>query len=198
MSPLPRTLETSLDRPPGVGPQPFGRLPATLGPDRSLLTYYALQSLLFGPFFFFALIPLYFRFRSMRYEVDEEGITMRWGVLFRREISLTYVRIQDIHLSSNVVQRWLGLASIQIQTASGSASAEMTVEGLKQYEAVRDFFYTRMRGASDIAEDRSMPAEAALSPAMMDELTLALREISTEVRLLREAISQSAVESSDA
>jgi putative membrane protein len=46
---------------------------------------------------------------------------MRWGILFRREISLTYARIQDIQLSSNLVERWLGLAKIQLQTASGSS-----------------------------------------------------------------------------
>src|SRR5690606_12022170 len=83
--------------------------PATLSPDENLLKYYVLTSLLFGPFFVFALIPLYFRYRTLRYQIDEEGITMRWGILFHREISLTYARIQDIHLSSNVVERWLGL-----------------------------------------------------------------------------------------
>jgi membrane protein YdbS with pleckstrin-like domain len=196
---LPAALEPPSDQPIGAATQPFGELPATLGPDRSLLTYYALQSLLFGPFFFFALIPLYFRFRSMRYEVDEEGITMSWGVLFRREISLTFARIQDIHLSSNVVQRWLGLASIQIQTASGSATAEMTVEGLPQYEAVRDFFYARMRGANKPAPTNlPAPADVSLSPAVMDELTDTLREIAMEVRLLRQAVRPSTAENSDA
>jgi hypothetical protein len=196
---LTAALEQTSDQPIAAELQPFGALPATLGPDRSLLTYYTLQSLLFGPFFFFALIPLYFRFRSMRYEVDEEGITMSWGVLFRREISLTFGRIQDIHLSSNVVQRWLGLASIQIQTASGSATAEMTVEGLPQYEAVRDFFYARMRGASKAAPPNlPAPADLALSPAVMDELTDTLREIAMEVRLLRQAVRPPAVENSDA
>jgi putative membrane protein len=85
-------------------------------------------------------------YRSLRYEVDAEGITMRWGVLFRREVSLTYARIQDIHLSSNVVERWLGLARVQLQTASGSASAEMTIEGIRDVDAMRDFLYSRMRG----------------------------------------------------
>jgi membrane protein YdbS with pleckstrin-like domain len=170
--------------------QPFGTLPATVGPERSLFRYYVLQSLLFGPFFLFALVPLYFRYHTMRYEVDEEGITMRWGVLFRREISLTYARIQDIHLSSNVVERWLGLAKIQIQTASGSASAEMTVEGLSNFEAVRDFFYTRMRGARDLPT-RSDAGDAghALAPAALDELATTLREISAEVRTLRETLT---------
>jgi len=183
------TLNAPVPTVPIVGQSPFGPLPATVAPESSLLKYYVLQSLLLGPFFLFALIPRYFRYHSMRYEVDDEGITMRWGVLFRREISLTYARIQDIHLSSNFVERWLGLASIQIQTASGSSTAEMTVEGLPQYEAVRDFFYTRMRGARDhSAVSPASSSPGTLSEDTMEELTLALRGIADEVRALREAL----------
>jgi putative membrane protein len=161
-------------------------LPATLRPSPSLLTYYGLSSLLLGPFFFVALIPLYFRYSTMQYQVEEEGITMRWGILFRREVSLTYARIQDIHLSSNVLERWLGLARVQVQTASGSSSAEMTVEGLPQYEAIRDFLYSRMRGARDRASVAAPAGEAA--PEALGELTGILREIASEVRALRTAL----------
>jgi len=116
-------------------------------PHQRLLRYYMLVSLLAGPLFFVVLIPLYFRYHSMRYVFDGEGVTMRWGVLFRREISLAYARLQDIHLTSNVVERWLGLAKVQLQTASGSAKAEMTIEGLPEFESVRDFLYQKMRGS---------------------------------------------------
>ena len=71
---------------------------------------------------------------------------MKVGILFRRETNLTYARIQDIHLRSGLLQRWLGLANVQIQTASGSAGPELVIEGFKEYEAIRDFLYTRMRG----------------------------------------------------
>jgi putative membrane protein len=118
-------------------------------PHSRLLIYYTLTSLLFGPFFPFAFLPFFFRYRTLRYEFDGEGVTMRWGILFRREISLTYARIQDIHLTSNVVERWLGLARIQIQTASGSAGAEMTIEGLRDFEMIRDGLYSRMRGVRE-------------------------------------------------
>ncbi len=117
-------------------------------PDRALFRYYLLTSLLLGPFFPILLVPLYFRYHTLHYRFDEEGVSMKWGILFRREISLTYARIQDIHLQSNIVERWLGLGRVQIQTASGSASAEMTIEGLHEYGLVRDFLYSRMRGAS--------------------------------------------------
>jgi uncharacterized membrane protein YdbT with pleckstrin-like domain len=134
---------------PGGAGHPLRRLPVTLEPDRNLLKYYMLTALLFGPALIFAAVPLWFRFRTLRYDVDEEGITMRWGILFRREVSLTYARIQDIQLTSNVVERWLGLARIQLQTASGSAMAEMTIEGRRDVDAIRDFLYSRMRGVQD-------------------------------------------------
>jgi putative membrane protein len=118
-------------------------------PDRSLWTYYLISSFLLGPLFFIPLLPLYFRFHTMQYAFDDEGISMKWGILFRREITLTYARIQDIHLVSNLIERWLGLARVQIQTASGSSNAEMTIEGVKEFELVRNFLYSKMRGVRE-------------------------------------------------
>ncbi len=171
-----------------AAPDPFPRLPVTLTPARSLFTYYALSSLFAGPFFFVPLIVLYFRYHTLRYEVEEEGITVRWGILFRREVSLTYARIQDIHLSSNLVERWLGLAKIQVQTASGSSSAEMTIEGMPQFEAIRNFLYSRMRGARDRAAVPAGAAAGELAAAPVEQLTEVLREIAAEVRALRTAL----------
>ncbi|MCI0539248.1 MAG: PH domain-containing protein, partial [Verrucomicrobiales bacterium] len=129
-------------------------------PSPKLLHYYVLKCLLAGPAFPIAFIPHYFKYHTLRYRFDGEGISMRWGILFRREIILNYSRIQDIHLSSNLIERWLGLAKIEIQTAAGSASAEMTIEGLREFEAVRDFLYAQMRGTNDSRKLATVPAAA--------------------------------------
>ena len=148
-------------------------------PDRSLLNYYILTSLLLGPFFFVLLVPLYFRYHTMRYHFDDEGISMKWGILFRREVNLTYARIQDIHLTSNFVERWLGLGRVQIQTASGSSSAEMTIEGVREFELVRDFLYTRMRGIGGVTHRKTGGATAAPVPADV------LADVANEMRTIR-------------
>lgn len=159
-------------------------------PHKNLLVYYALQSLVLGPFFFVLLLPRFFKYRSLRYHLEEEGIAAEWGVLFRREISLGYSRIQDIHLASNLLERWLGLARIQVQTASGSSEAEMTLEGLPDAAEVRDWIYSRMRGASrrapggDELVDRASGAGAAAS----DAVVAALREVAAELRRVRELL----------
>ena len=154
-------------------------------PSPELLKFYTLKSLLVGPFFFIPLTYLYFRYHTMRYQFDDEGISMRWGILFRREITLTYARIQDIHLTSNVVERWLRLARIQIQTASASASAEMTLEGLHEFEDIRDFLYSKMRGVR-----MAPPAAEQVSSGTDADVAAALREVAAELRAVAERLGQ--------
>lgn len=144
-------------------------------PSPTLWRYYLIRSLLFGPFFFVPLIFLWLRFRTLRYRFDEEGVAMRWGALFRREVALAYERIQDIHLVSNVIERRLGLARIKIQTASGSAKAEMTIEGVPEFEQLRDHLYARMQGQQQPGEtvsnrDRQVVAELGRATAELREI----------------------------
>jgi uncharacterized membrane protein YdbT with pleckstrin-like domain len=162
-------------------------------PSPALLKYYVLGSLVLGPLFFVALIPLYFRYHTMRYEFDEEGISMKWGILFRREITLTYARIQDIHLVSNFIERWLQLARIQIQTASASASAEMTIEGVHEFAMVRDYLYSKMRGVKGApTAPAATTATITSASAPESDLASALREVASELRAVREALEKRA------
>ena len=79
---------------------------------------------------------------------------MKVGILFRREINLTYARIQDIHLRSGIIQRWLGLANVEVQSAGGGGSdAHGTAssghvaefEGVDNAEVIRDLIVERLR-----------------------------------------------------
>lgn len=148
-------------------------------PAPVLLNYYFWSSIIWFPFFIFIMPPRYFRFRSMRYHIDAEGITMRWGILFRKEVTLAYSRIQDIHLTANFIERWLGLARIQIQTASGAASAEMVIEGILRFEELRDFLYGKMRGIRD--PEKKSPG---------DDLGEALRAVTVALEEVRGALHQ--------
>jgi uncharacterized membrane protein YdbT with pleckstrin-like domain len=141
-------------------------------PHPKLWTLYLVRGLLTGPALIIVLPVLWFRYHTLRYRFDEQGVHMRWGILFRREVNLTYRRIQDIHLRSGLLQRWLGLADVLVQTAAGSSTAEMTIEGLPQFEVLRDFLYQRMRGHDDDAHagDPSRPALSTTLHAIADEL----------------------------
>lgn len=156
-------------------------------PHPALWKYYLICAVLTGPGIVFTLPYLFFRYHTLRYRFDAEGIHMRVGILFRREVNLTYTRIQDIHLRSGILQRWLGLANLEIQTASGSATAELVIEGFKEFEAIRDFLYTRMRGY----QTRHAPSGAGLAVTRTDdqaEMVSLLISIRDELRRTRESL----------
>ena len=119
-------------------------------PDPRLFQYYLWCALLTVPLSPIVFIALWFRYSTLRFKFDDAGVAMSWGVFFKQEVYLTYRRIQDIHLTRNLLQRWMGLAKISLQTASGSSKAEMAIEGVLQAEELRDFLYSRMRGAKNV------------------------------------------------
>jgi putative membrane protein len=159
-------------------------------PSSRLLSYYIINSFLWGPLIIGILPYRLARYRTLRYRFDEQGISMSWGMLFRREIHLTYSRIQDIHLTRGILERYLGLARIQIQTASGKAGAEMTIEGLLQFEELRDFLYSRMRGLGQspavVSSDSALPEGQADGAAVaMADVAVALVEVTDALREVR-------------
>ena len=152
-------------------------------PRPSLFHYYIFTSLLTGPLTPIVLMPLWFRYITLRYRFDEDGVAMRWGILFRKEVYLTYRRIQDIHLDRNLLQRWMGLAKISLQTASGNSQAEMAIEGILEAEELRDFLYSRMRGArNEGGKDTS--AESTSSNDLSDRADGALVDIRDALQTL--------------
>ncbi|MBL0922271.1 MAG: PH domain-containing protein [Phycisphaerales bacterium] len=177
--PQPGTANPPDDRAPTFDPASIER------PEPELLTYYTLCAACTLIGFPFVFIPYWFKYLTLRYKLDDEGVSMTCGLLFKKEVHLTYRRIQDIHVSRNLFHRWLGLSAISIQTASGSAGAEMVIEGVANPEALRDFLYTKMRGArGDHDDDPSTPPLDA--PA--DETLALLHEIRDELRAARLAL----------
>lgn len=157
-------------------------------PAPALLKLYCIKSLLTGPFAIILLPLLFFRYYTLRYNFDNEGITMRWGILFRRQVHLTYARIQDIHLTSGILQRWFNLADVQIQTASGNASAEMVIEGLHEYEDIRNFIYGKMRGHKNRTRHAPVDTVSSAVDGNGYAADIVFKEILEEIRASRKAL----------
>ncbi len=126
-----------------------GRVAKITRPEPVLLLYYLLISLL-GVFAFPMLfVPLFFRYETLKYRFDDQGVFMSYGILFRREMQLTYARMQDIHLSQNLLERWLNIGTVTVQTAGSGEGGNLAIAGVKDFEAIRDYLYARMRGVRD-------------------------------------------------
>jgi putative membrane protein len=123
-------------------------------PDERLMTYYFIVAVCSLFAFPVTIVTLYLRYRTMRFRFDDEGVWRSQGLLWRREVNVAYRRIQDIQLTNGIIQRWLGLSTVSIQTAAGSATPEVTIEGVLEAEALRDYLYTKMRGVRDGSHGR--------------------------------------------
>ncbi len=161
-------------------------------PAPVLMNYYIVASLLTGPAFPIVILVFWFRYMSLRYRFDDEGVWMGVGVLFKKEVNLTYRRIQDIHVTRGIIQRWFGLATVSVQTASGSATAEMSIEGVLEAEQLRDFLYAKMRGARGLdeapvvkPEDAATAEGGGASPS--EQALVILRDIRDALREQRSA-----------
>lgn len=148
-------------------------------PSQSLLTYYLLISMFGGPLVLLLFPVNWIRFKTLRYELQDTGIRMSVGLLFRKEVIVAYRRIQDIHVSHNIIQRWLGISNVSIQTASGNSMPEIVVEGVQHPDQLRDWLYERMRGAKSGGNDLS---------ATIDQQTLDQQADSQEATLLLRGI----------
>ncbi len=151
-------------------------------PCSKLLTLYFIRSLAALIAFPFVFVPLLFKYISLRYKFDKEGVSASWGILFRKQVYLTYARIQDIHVSRGLIERWLSLGTVDIQTASGSAAAELSIVGLEEYKEIRDFLYSYMRGHRETLKTEEADAEMGSEALeLLCEIRDELKELHREI-----------------
>ncbi len=166
-------------------------------PSPKLLTYYLFTGLLTGPGLIIAIPALIIRYNTLRYRFEESGLRMQLGLFFRKEVVVAFRRIQDIHVNRNLIQRWLGIASVSVQTASGNAMPEIVLEGITDPDSVRDWLYERMRGAKGYTPHSTAPnaSDGQTVPPMLvhrddQEVTELLRGIRDNLALMAEKLTR--------
>lgn len=75
------------------------------------------------------------RYRHLRYRVDEHGITVRDGVFWRTESSVTRARIQHVDVYQGPLQRHYGVATLKLFTA-GTHFNKIELPGLAHADAL--------------------------------------------------------------
>ena len=81
----------------------------------------------------------------------------------------------------------MGIGRVEIQTASGSGSAELSLEGMEHYAAIRDYLYRHMRGTNrDVGA--ALPAAGASPGGADDEAVALLRAIRDDLVAVRHAL----------
>src|SRR4051794_13002173 len=75
------------------------------------------------------------RYRSWSYEEREDDLLVTRGVLVRRLSVVPYGRMQFLDVTAGPIDRWFGLATVQLHTAAATTDAR--IPGLTLVEAQR-------------------------------------------------------------
>lgn len=140
------------------------------------------------------------------YLFTDASLRVREGLWTVREISLGFTNVQQISVSQGPLERFFGIASIEVRTAGGGGSEHQAaggiagavaghlavLRGLEDAEALRDMLVHSVRAAragETTAEGRSQTgphsSAAPAPPAWTFGELSALREVAAEARLLR-------------
>lgn len=170
--------------------------PIQAGPSGSRYIAAALMALLMTAF----LVSAIFTFLQQRmnyelrwYVVTDRCLRVRSGILNVHEITTTFANIQEVRLSAGPLQKLLGLADVEVQSAgggSGKGSSDSHVarfEGVDNAPEIRDFILARLRHYRDSGlgeKDHSRPL------ATSEGSQAAAQAVLTEARALRATVAR--------
>lgn len=83
----------------------------------------------FAALFLLGLVHTLLRYRIWRFDVQEDALFLKRGVLTRVRTVVPYVRVQHVDTQRSPFERLVGLSSVVVYTA-GSRGADVTIPGL--------------------------------------------------------------------
>lgn len=147
--------------------------------------------------------------RTRTWELTDAGIMLRSGLVTSRQLQVPYEHIHTVNMSSNSVERVLGLMTLDLDTGAASSEGEATrIRGLQAgiAEALREELFRRKAAvlaeqgldartadadASAEADDEASPTAPAPSPDACYTLTTAQLVFAalTEARVVAQAVA---------
>jgi putative membrane protein len=92
---------------------------------------------------------------SFTYELAENELIIRYGILTRHTIVIPYVRIQNINSTRTIIERLLGLATLQIETAGTNVGAsEAYLPGITKKDLLIKEIMQRVEQAKENEEKK--------------------------------------------
>lgn len=147
--------------------------------------------------------------RTRTWELTDAGIMLRSGLVTSKQLQVPYEHIHTVNMSSNLVERVLGLMTLDLDTGAASSEGEATrIRGLQAgiAEALREELFRRKAAvladqgldartadadASAEADDEASPTAPAPSPDACYTLTTAQLVFAalTEARVVAQAVA---------
>ncbi len=106
---------------------------------------------------------IFLSWRVTTWQLTDKGLRLRRGVLFKRDLTIPYERINAINTHADVVYRLLGLVALKVETAADDTFSNMQVDGMKRADAelLRSEIFKRRQVA--LADDKQDLGESLVT-----------------------------------
>jgi membrane protein YdbS with pleckstrin-like domain len=145
---------------------------------------------------FVASIPITYFLQRLNYEmrwyiVTDRSLRIRSGVVWLREMTMTFANIQGIRVNANPIERLLGLANVEVRSAGGGGSDAdgarssghvAKFAGVDNAAVIRDLIVARLRVYRDSGLGEKTEAHEPL-------VLSAACEVLQETRALRNSLA---------
>jgi uncharacterized protein len=118
-------------------------------------------------------------FRALEYEIDEDGIKMSAGVVWKKYVTVPYSKITNVDITRGPLQRYYKIGTIHVQTAGAAGKqgekAELKLAGIRELEKIRSVIIENIRdlnhpGPSRTKKTEEPPAQENIFQDMLREL----------------------------
>ena len=127
-------------------------------------------------------------YRSLRYEVQDDEVVVHVGIWTKSVKHVPYRTVTNIQVKRDIVDRWLGVGTLNIQTAgmSGQTGAEERLVGLSDVQGVYESVVRELRRFRGGMAPTQADVEVEPTAAPQD----GLGEILAEVRAIRRSLEE--------
>ena len=127
-------------------------------------------------------------YRSLRYEVQDDEVVVHVGIWTKSVKHVPYRTVTNLQVKRDIVDRWLGIGTLNIQTAgmSGQTGAEERLVGLSDVQGV----YESVAGELRRFRGGMAPTQADVEVEPTAVPQDGLREILAEVRAIRKSLEE--------
>ncbi|HUR27252.1 MAG TPA: PH domain-containing protein [Planctomycetota bacterium] len=158
----------------------------------ALLSFAALVVFVLHALFTLAIVRL--NYEKRWYVVTDRSLRVREGVVIVREMTITIANVQNLAVMQGPIQRALGIADLQVETAGGGSHGgnehgsnlhTAFFRGIDNAQEVKALIQERLRKLKDagLGDHDDHHAPAAVASSFLD----ALRAVHAEAKALRAA-----------
>jgi uncharacterized protein len=82
-------------------------------------------------------------YRAWQYRFGADHLELRHGVCWRRTSSMPYHRVQQVDEGQGPLERWLGMATLQLRSAAATTDAAIPGIDAAEVEPLRELLMQR-------------------------------------------------------